>query len=216
MRKDGVLLIASGLGFLAVQVDVPPSGVAVPMLGSSPPVIEARTNGKGPFRFILDSGAADPVMQPALAAELALPVTGSRRVGDPAEPQGITARTLRLDKLTVGEAVFRDLTAVTWDGAGDLGQPGIRGMIGISCFSRLLLTIDYPKGEVRIDRGHLSASEKDVAEYKTGPEGIVRVPVTVGSFSVYADLDTGSPAGVSLPLKLADQLPLECSAPHLA
>ena len=225
--KVEVLFAAAALGLLgseaAARPDVeglgPPkielaSGeIVVPMAEPGrQPLVEAKINGSGPFKFFLDTGAHDAVLNPDLVDDLKLPVTGSRRIGDPAEPEGISARTLRIDRLTIGGASFSGVTAVTWEGAGNFTPEGVKGVLGLSLFADLLLTIDYPKRELRIARGELSASEPGVVAYEAGPHGMVRVPITVGSVSIDADLDTGSPASVSLPKKYADQLPLE-SAP---
>jgi predicted aspartyl protease len=197
-----------GLGPPKIELASPEVVVQMAEPGRQP-VVEAKINGSGPFRFFLDTGAHDPVLNPDLVDELKLPVTGSRRIGDPAEPESISARTLRVDRLTIGGAAFSGVTAVTWEGAGNFTPEGVRGVLGLSLFVDLLLTIDYPKRELRIARGELSASEPGVVAYKAGPHGMVRVPVTVGSVSIDADLDTGSPASVSLPKKYADRLPLE-------
>jgi len=175
------------------------------------PVIEAMIDGKGPFKFFLDTGASEPVLNPDLVEELKLPETGTRKIGDPAEPEGISARALLVNTLTIGKAVFTGVTALTWDGAGHFSPAGARGVIGLALFRDLLLTIDYPKNEIRIERGELSAQDPGVVTYKPGPDGMVRVPVTVGSITVDADLDTGSPANVSVPKKYSDELALEAA-----
>ena len=214
-----VALRLMGSGAAETILDKPPgpsrtelsSPVVVPMVASQGrPVIEAMINGKGPFPLLLDTGASEPVLNPNLVDELKLPVTGARKIGDPAEPEGIAARALRVDQLTIGKAVFTGVTAVTWDGAGHF-SPGARGVIGLALFRDLLLTIDYPKNEIRIERGELSAQDPGVVTYKPGPDGMVRVPVTVGSITVDADLDTGSPANVSVPKKYSDELALEAA-----
>src|SRR5262249_1110188 len=60
-------------------------------LSMGQPVVDVILNGKGPFRMFLDTGAGATVLDQSLATELGLAPSGKTRLGDPANPQAISA-----------------------------------------------------------------------------------------------------------------------------
>ena len=169
--------------------------------------VSVTVNGKGPFDFFLDTGAGMTVLDSDLAEELQLPVTGTTRIGDPANPQAIEAKTATVKRLTIGSAVFQDVEVVTWDRSGLYGGTGPRGVIGNPLFADYLLTLDLGKGEARIARGEV-APGPDVVSYEPSEGGIFRIPVSIGNLNIEAAIDSGSPSGFALPKRYAEQLPL--------
>jgi len=174
------------------------------------PVVQVRIGGNGPFPFIVDTGAGGTVIEAGLARELSLPIEGEARIGDPIQPHAIAAKSARIDLLKIGGAAFERSRATVIDQPGFADHLGARGVLGMPLFSDLLLTLDYGRKEIRIGRGSLpAADEKQVLSYREGPMGTIRVPLGVGPLSIDADLDTGSPAGLSLPDGDMDRLPLQ-------
>ena len=193
------------------RVDLPAEEVRVPMpLFNNRPIVDVVIDGKGPFPFVLDTGAAGTVVEEELAKELALPKTGELRIGDPLKPHAIQASEVRIDWLEIGDAVFSGVTASAIAGSGFASHLGARGVLGMPLFADLLLTLDYGRGEVTIARGGLPAPDgREVLDLARGPHGTLRVPLRVGGVAVEADLDSGSPGGINLPEKLEKALPLE-------
>jgi hypothetical protein len=174
------------------------------------PVVPVRIDGKGPFPFVLDTGAGGTVLEAELAKELALSVLGEARIGDPIQPHAIAAKQVEIQPLSVGGAAFSKYAATAMETTGFSEYLGARGVLGMPVFAELLLTIDYGKSEVRISRGELpSPDEKEVLAYRADPHGTIRVPITVGTTTLDADLDSGSPGGVSLPEEYMEKLSLE-------
>lgn len=171
------------------------------------PAVSVTIDGKGPFDFFLDTGAGMTVIDSDFAEELKLPVTGTTRIGDPANPQAIEAGTATVKRLTVGSAVFQDVEVVTWDRSGLYGGTGPRGVIGNPLFVKHLLTLDLGKGEARISRGEV-APGPDVVAYEPSEGGVFRIPVSIGNLKLEAAIDSGSPSGLALPKRYAEQLPL--------
>src|SRR4051794_5882279 len=65
--------IATSAADTHLRIEVPAKGAAVPMLDiGGRPVVEVKINGKGPFPFILDTGATDTVIDSDLNEELSL------------------------------------------------------------------------------------------------------------------------------------------------
>jgi predicted aspartyl protease len=100
--------------------------------------VDARLNGRGPFRMILDTGATETVITPPVAAKLGLvryPSSSSRlrRV---------------LDRIEVGPAAVDRLQVLVFDPPQALPlrlNHGIdyHGLIGYPFLSRFVTTIDY-------------------------------------------------------------------------
>ncbi len=196
--KPGKVTIASGVA-------------AVPMeLVGRKPVVDVKINGKGPFRFFLDTGAGGTILDQKLADELKLPTDGQTKIGDPADPQGITANRNRIDTLEVGGAVFQDVIGVSWDRSAIYKDGSPRGVLGMPLFADLLLTVDYPKSRVIIGNGSLpEANGKDVIQYQYSEEHLFGIPLKVGEKNMVATLDTGSPGGLSFPSEYMEKLPLD-------
>src|SRR5438270_4360803 len=108
--------------------------VSVPLtLFGGRPVIEVKVNGKGPFRFIFDTGAAGSVISNELAHELNLPALQHAQMGRPGSSSPLDAYVTKVESLEMGEAraegvaaVYSDLSLLT---ALNKGQDVPRGVI---------------------------------------------------------------------------------------
>ncbi len=121
-------------------VDLPPGGAEAPLVAPSQrPVVEVTVDGRGPYRFVIETGAPFSAVTPAVAAAAGLVPADTT---DPA----VTVRALE-----VGGARLRDLTVVVMPDP----IPGIDGILGLNSYRDLLLTVDYPAGRMRLERGSL-------------------------------------------------------------
>ncbi len=131
---------------------ITPATVIVPMVGSKTlPLVNVSINGKGPYRFLLDTGANVTLLQMRVADELRLPVL---RPGD-------SSKLLAVNTFKIGGAVFEGLVvgARSWD-------ENIDGVIGFNLFADCLFTMDYPKQRLSIRKGALpNANGKDILTY---------------------------------------------------
>jgi predicted aspartyl protease len=126
--------------------------------------VAASVNGRGPFRFLLDTGSNRSAVSPRLAAELRLePVAkttlvtlGHQRAGDAA----------RIESLTLGNLTVRDLRVpLLTDGELDALGAGLDGVIGQDVLSDYNYTLDYRRSRLRWDG--------DETEHRNG----VRLPL---------------------------------------
>ena len=169
----------------AARVDVPAAGASVPLRVAPQPMVEVSVNGSGPLRFLVAT-VGPTELTPAAAAKLGL------RVERPARTLG----TVRLDSLRIGDAVARGVVAVVPD-----SLPGpIDGIIGAVTLANVLVTIDFPGSQLRIERGALPAPNgRDVAALS--PAGrfwdvvdVLGAEVTVGGRKTVAVLNVLSPS----------------------
>jgi predicted aspartyl protease len=173
------------------------------------PEIEVMIDGKGPFKFLVDSGAGSTVINSDLAEELGLKVVGATAIGDPINPEAIQAKIVAVPSLEIGGAKFEDFQAASWNHQDILKGKGDdlpRGVIGFPTFADVLLTFDYVDGKLRIANGELpKADGKTVLAYEA-PMGIPELTLKIGGVDVATHLDTGSGGFLSVPKKYQDQL----------
>ena len=180
--------------------------VQIPMeLTRHVPIIEAKVNGKGPFRFQVDSGYAGMLeVTPALAQKLALPVVGEAIGGDPSGKNQKPVRILHAESVDVGEAHFGQVDV----SEGGPHFEGIDGVIGLQLFTSLIVTFDYPNSRFEVDGGGLPPADGVKVLTYTAEHGVPTIDIDVAGVNVKTDIDSGSPALLSLPLALAKSLPL--------
>ena len=122
------------------------------------PVVSVRVNGKGPFRFALDTGVTGTVVSKELAHELGLPDMGQAVAGRPGAAAPARVTVTRIDKLELGEAEIFGLLAVSADVSTVwTGNQIPQGVLNAASFPGLLVTLDYPKKRIELRRGELPA-----------------------------------------------------------
>lgn len=167
--------------------------VSVPMVGTKTlPLVEVSLNGKGPYRFLVDSGANVTLLQMRVADELKLPVL---RPGE-------KSRLLALGSLQIGDAHFQDLVvgARAWD-------ENIDGVIGFNLFADCLLTMDYPHQRLMMRKGNLPpANGKDIFKYGLDRRNPT-LDVNIGHERLTVLIDTGAVSGLIIPDNLAAKFP---------
>jgi len=191
------------------------------LAGTDPLIlIPASVNERGPYEFILDTGAGMSLISPRLADVLGIVATGSQ---DGVGAAGRVSVSLgRLDSLAVGAARRGPMPiAVTAEvdriGAA-VGHP-IDGDIGYDFLKYFRLTLDYQRRVVRLSQasyevaGAGSAAHDEVPFRLAGPvKPLVLVPAFVNGRGPHAFvLDTGASATVLSP-GLAATLALETVA----
>jgi hypothetical protein len=212
-HKFVILLAAGGLLALAAwqaprlmepappeKIMVPEGGVSVPMLDfGGRPVVEARINGKGPYQFILDTGAEEIDIDSTLADDLASPgSTVGRLFGE-----------ARLEELAVGAAVLQGVAvrrAPMLAALGGTNSP--RGVLSASYFPGYLVVFDYPAKKIIIRQGSLPpGDDRRVFQYTAG-DVLPRVPVRIAGHEFRLHVDSGAPSGLTVPTKFSDEIPL--------
>lgn len=175
--------------------------------------VEALANQRGPYRFVVDTGAsgmgrADTRLGKAL---------GLRASGQVANSDGVRTTqsdTLRLDALALGGLVRRDVEVITRDYASRLSAPQrFDGILGRRFFEDGLLVIDYPN---RVLAFTTAAGLPPDASGGLAYERAFRVPVSLGGVHATAHLDTGANVTAVVPLSLYQRLdasPLQAARP---
>ena len=189
---------------------LPAAGVAVPMRRHGHlPAVEVMVNGKGPFLFAIDTGAAGTArIDAALAERLGLETVGEVRGGDPSGRNAVTMPVVAIASVEFGGARFEDLHAAARDMKAMPPMPDgsvADGILGFGLFADCLLTLDYPGSVVRLSRGALAAADSIAF---TLDRGVPTIDITVAGRSFASHVDSGFRGGLSLPDAEAGKLPL--------
>ena len=178
---------------------VPVPWVEVPMdLGVGVPVVDVRIGDREPVRMILDTGFVYTIVSPQLAASLRLEPAGT------VLQSGVERQLLRVPRLDLGEASFRDVQVVVTDVPAIFGG-NAQGILGLTTFAQSVLELDGPARRVRIGRDPLRATAdgRGVFTY-TGqqfrPEVSMLVEDRAGNSARFRLLiDSGCNGGIELP-----------------
>ena len=107
--------------------------------------VQVHVNGRGPYNFIVDSGADTSVVGLRIARELQLPL------GTPVILNAMTARNIvdrvKVDRLSLGTTTYRDLQLPAlreFDLGGD-------GMLGIDALVQQRLMMDFEKRMIKVE-----------------------------------------------------------------
>ena len=172
----------------AVAVPVAPMGHLL--------AVEARVEGRGPYRFVVDSGAAGLMrVSPELAEALGLEEIGKALSGDPSGANVVEVPVVRIESVEIGGARFGGVVASV---GGRLDSLAADGVVGLGLFSGLTMTLDYRRLELRLSRQPLPAGDAHVVAF-TSARGVPEIEIQAGGVILRADVDTGSPALLSVP-----------------
>ena len=151
--------------------------------------VDVQVNGRGPYKFIVDSGADTSAVGLRVAQDLQLP-PGRRAVLD-----GMTSRDLvdrvKVASLTLGATTVRDLEVPALR-EGDLGGDGL---LGIDALTQQRLMMDFEKKVITVEdaRKPVHISPGDIVITARRQRGqLILTEVRAERFPIEAVIDTGS------------------------
>jgi hypothetical protein len=151
--------------------------------------VDVRVNGRGPYSFIVDSGADTSAVGLRIAHDLQLPL------GTPVVLNNMTDRSIvdrvKVAELSVGTSTIGDLQLPALR-EQDIGGPG---MIGIDALRRQRLMLDFEKRLIKVEDASkpvkiLPGDIVVTARLQRGQ--LILTEVKVGGLSLDAVVDTGS------------------------
>jgi CubicO group peptidase (beta-lactamase class C family) len=210
-RPAGPMVLPSGPMAAPAKSIVPAAGVTLPMRRHGHlPAVEVLVDGKGPYLFAIDTGAAGTArIDAALAEKLGLARVGEARGGDPSGRNAQVMPIVAIATIDVGGARFEGVHAAARDMKAMPPMPDgsvADGILGFGLFAECLLTLDYPGAAVRIARGEVAAGPDALAF--TLDRGVPTIPITVAGRAFEAYVDSGFRGGLSLPESESARLPL--------
>lgn len=216
MSRQFVLAFAM-LMLIGAAPPARPAGEILPMLYyGTRPAVEVRVDGQGPFLFLIDTGAAGaPARADAsLVRRLGLRPSGTEQASD-AGGAAVSIDRITLDSVEMGAIHARQVEAYTRDYNSASYLPRIDGILGLAFFRDVLLTLDYPRSQVRIGRGALPPADGlTVLDYEL-VEGNPAIMIRIGARPFRVLLDSGNIRALDMPSEWLRSLPL-AGFPRLA
>lgn len=154
------------------------------------PTVSVQINGNGPYQVGIDTGAAGYLrVTPELAKMLKLDPIGEALASDPSGKNPSRVRLFQVASLKLGGIDFSKVPTI----ALSTTRIGIQGVLGISFFRDLLLTLDYGASRLRVGPGALPPADgKTIVDISLDRGVLPSVPLSIGSWSGPAHLDTGN------------------------
>ena len=151
--------------------------------------VDVHVNGRGPYRFIVDSGADTSAVGLKIAHDLQLPL------GTPAVLDGMSERDVvervKVNQLTVGPNSISNLELPALR-EGDLGADG---MIGIDALVHQRLMMDFDKRLIQVEDASVPekyAADAIVITARSQHGQLILTHVKAVGLSLDAVIDTGS------------------------
>lgn len=184
------LLEAVRLG--PARADLHTPTVTVPIAGRPTlPLLETMINGTGPWRLLVDLGSNVTILRRSVADSAGVAILLERSTTD----------IIRIDSLSIGGAVFREVSGATYD------TLDVDGVLGYNLLDAFPFTMDYPGMTFTFRQ----TAEPDMADLDLLPFRLDhRLPyiwVGLGPDSLLLNFDTGAAQWMSVPESWEDQLP---------
>jgi predicted aspartyl protease len=197
-------------------------GIPFRLAGGAQPlaVVPVTLNGAGPFEFVLDTGAATPVLRPELALRLGVHIDETKEAAGAGGR--ISIGVARAGRLAVGEASRADVPVIVSSEieriAAAVGST-LDGVIGYEFLRHFRVTVDYDRLVLVLEdpaSGQPQRSRPSLAELPLRlahpAKPLIVVPVTVDGAGPHTFvLDTGASTTV-IAADLAAQLGVRTQA----
>lgn len=151
--------------------------------------VEVQINGRGPYHFIVDSGADTSAVALGVARQLQLPL------GPPAVLNASTARSIvdrvKVDQLTIGSSTVENLELPALREV-DLGGDGL---IGIDALAQQRLMMDFERRYIKVEDARIKEKREPneiliIARRQRGQ--LILTHVKAGGYDLDAVIDTGT------------------------
>jgi hypothetical protein len=210
MRPLALMALAAALVAGAPANAAPRVVADVPMkFYGTRPAVEVMVNGKGPYLFLVDTGASGQARADAsLVKELGLASVGETQAHDRSRGQGAKLDEVRLHSITLAGVRFDEVQAFSRNYNTSTYLPKIAGILGLGLFEPYLLTLDYPGRRVRLELGQLPPADgKTVLPFER-EDALAYIQVQIGGKPVKAVIDSGNVRGFDMPSEAIRRQPL--------
>ena len=173
------------------------------------PYVSVTVNGRGPFRFLIDTGTGgQALVSPELADQLALPVVGHARLIDPSGQGEQRSDILEIRSLDIAGVEFAGIKAIRHKLYGE--EENCQGVLGFTLFKNYLLTLDFPRRRLLLDMGTINADGGASVFSFRMPDGVPIMPLRIDGQRLEAQIDSGG-TGLSLPESVAGKLKFQAT-----
>ncbi|MES1156378.1 MAG: aspartyl protease family protein [Alphaproteobacteria bacterium] len=206
------LIVAAAAGFaprIAWGDEAPP--VAPLDLSQGQPRVALSINHVEQGVAIFDTGASASVINRQLAETLSLPNKGSVGARSGAGGDTIEGFLTSISGAAIGAIPIP--TEAQW-AALPQARPNIVAVVSANAFAGSFVRLDFPRAHLQVlPKTSANTPAAPPTAYDSGPRPLPSIQLSLpGGVSMLAHLDTGSPAGITLPYEMATSLPLAAPA----
>ena len=153
-------------------------------------LVPVTINGKGPFRFVLDTGANRSVLTPQLAEHLGLAISTSSRLTMTGVTGSASVPTVAVESLHVGDVELRHVQLPVASGL----SADVSGTLGVDALPDTRVLLDITNRRIQIRKAHRELLRDGFSRVpgQCRFERLMIVRATVGRVNVKAVVDTGS------------------------
>ena len=194
---------------VAIHLDHDPAVLTLDLTAGRPSVA-VMIGGKGPFLFIVDTGAGASLIDSTLAAQLDLSVTGHAHVGSPggAGPQELAI--VLAPRIELSGVTLPSVSLIRSDLRSRFSQ-NFQGVLSYRTLGNVLVTLDYSRKELRLASGKLEKGLPFTIPFQIGPGPIIVASAVEGQ-EAQLDLDSGQAGSFTLPKDFMSRLRLVAPA----
>ena len=152
------------------------------------------TLGESPHRLLFDTGIGVNVISTAVAARLGLASVGETFAGQRMSGQWIEAPLVHLPPVSVGSCVLVDQVAAVVDlGQEEEGVTGFSGILGLTAFADIPVTVDPGSGTIEFGVAVDSEFRVPLEVRTQGPSTTPFAQLVLpGGETITVEVDTGS------------------------
>jgi len=171
-----VLLV---LGLLLIPVSAGETATIAYTKVKDAMVVKARINGKGPFAFVLDTGAGKTVISPAVAKKVGARSSGKGILITGVAGQSQRAKLSTLKEFALGNAKVRKMEAVIHP-IHHLNKDGIAGLLGQDFLDRFNMRVDIARKTLTLSLpGEDQPAEKILSPLQQRVQAVFKDPSSV-------------------------------------
>jgi predicted aspartyl protease len=117
---------------------------------------DVKINGKGPYNFVIDTGASQTALSQKLARDLGLKMVTTTILHGVGGSGKVDSSIYRIDRLQIGDVGVKDLPVGTFD--DPLISQLADGIIGTSMLADFIVTINYPDSRMELSHKPVAAA----------------------------------------------------------
>ncbi len=146
-------------------------------------IIKAMINGKGPYRFFLDTGSSGSYVSNKVAKSLKLPFESTRQVMLNETPHEFNY--FRIQSLKIGNAEIRDFNVGVTPLLNMVNEKftnpkdRVDGVIGFDAFQDFLFTLNVNAGTITLKPGKLNPRDHNTFAFEYHVPALCILPITV-------------------------------------
>jgi predicted aspartyl protease len=174
------------------------------------PVVKVTIAGQGPFRFVVDTGMSGTILvRKRLADSLNFGKVGYAMAGDGSHHNMKKVPLVLIDSVVVGKLVITNIVSVSMEASVDHAASipdELDGILGMQLFSDLVLTIDYPNSELRIQNQYGDQSLKEDFIPYSYEDNAIEIQVDFLNQTIPLFVDSGHRGTITLPKSYSEVL----------